>query len=130
MNPGEPTDMLSGVVVSGSDLTGIDLALKTELVPPVVTVSTPNGGAAIQGGGSYEITWTATDETALAASPIAIEYSTDGSTYIPIAAGEDNDGTYTWTPVPDISSTTVTDEIYKGVKTFDITHKDLRDIVV
>ena len=29
-----------------------------------------------------------------------------------------------------VSSTTVTDEIYKGVKTFDISHKDLRDIVV
>ncbi len=29
-----------------------------------------------------------------------------------------------------VSSTTVTDEIYKGVKTFDITHKDLRDIVI
>ncbi len=29
-----------------------------------------------------------------------------------------------------VSSTTVTDEIYKGVKTFDISHKELRDIVV
>ena len=61
---------------------------------PVVTVAIPNSGEYWKGGSSHEITWTAIDIN-LTDNPITIEYY-DGSSWVMIAAGEDNDGTYTW----------------------------------
>ncbi|MBN3033281.1 MAG: hypothetical protein JW873_04220 [Candidatus Saganbacteria bacterium] len=73
--------------------------------PPVVTVSQPNGGESLTGGGTYEVRWVnATDECGLAANPITLRYSQDGGyNWTPIAAGEANDGSYIWT-VPAISN--------------------------
>jgi hypothetical protein len=76
---------------------------------PAVTLTSLTGGATYAGGSSQAITWTAaTDNFALAASPITLEYSTNGGTsWTSIATGEANDGTYTWNPLPSIDSATV-----------------------
>jgi len=67
--------------------------------PPLVSVLQPNGGEVLLGGEVYEIRWTASDAH-LGLYPISIEYSPDdGSTWVPIASNEPNDGTYDW-PVP------------------------------
>jgi hypothetical protein len=73
---------------------------------PVVTVTSPNGGGAYLGGVTLPITWTATDNVAVANVDIA--YSTDGGATYPngIASGIANTGTFNWT-VPSISSALV-----------------------
>lgn len=71
---------------------------------PTVTVTSPNGGEYLKGGGSWTITWTASD-TNMAPNPIKIEYW-DGSAWQTIADGEANDGSYTWNPVPSIDIAT------------------------
>jgi|GEM_PF-1060901 len=71
---------------------------------PSVTVTSPDGGEFWAGGSSQVITWTASDDN-MAASPITIEYW-DGDSWEGIATGEDNDGTYTWEPVPSLDIST------------------------
>lgn len=61
-------------------------------LPPVVNVLYPNGTEYL--GGNVNILWNATDS--LDVLTIDLEYSEDGSTWVPIAAGETNDGNYTW----------------------------------
>ena len=76
--------------------------------PPIVAVSTPNGGESLNGNATYEVRWTATDECGLLASPnpITLRYSTNsGVTWTFIASNEINDGSYIWT-VPYINSAT------------------------
>ncbi|MBI2050182.1 MAG: fibronectin type III domain-containing protein [Parcubacteria group bacterium] len=65
-------------------------------------------GIAWPGGSTQNITWTSSDitDTNLAANPITLEYSIDGSNWNLIAANEANDGTHSWA-VPSINSNTV-----------------------
>ena len=74
--------------------------------PPEVTVRSPNGGESVVSGTAFDIGWTAEDAVGLAEDPISIFFSTDGGATYPdtIAAGEANDGTYTWN-VPAVLST-------------------------
>jgi len=65
---------------------------------PVVEVISPNGGENLKGGGSWAITWTASDEH-LDESSVMLEYY-DGGSWIEIASNEDNDGAYMWAPIP------------------------------
>ncbi|MEK7164818.1 MAG: fibronectin type III domain-containing protein, partial [Patescibacteria group bacterium] len=79
---------------------------------PTITTATltaPSASGLIFAGGSAQnITWNQAQITDanLAANPITLEYTTDGSNYTQIATGEANDGTYAWT-VPNINSQTV-----------------------
>ena len=62
-------------------------------IPQVVNIS-PNGGEVFSGVNT--VTWTATDADGDSLD-ITIYYSTDsGITWTELAAGEDNDGTFTW----------------------------------
>ncbi|MFH1576085.1 MAG: NosD domain-containing protein, partial [Candidatus Margulisiibacteriota bacterium] len=70
---------------------------------PTVTVESPNGGEQWMGGVTYEVTWTATDETGI--DEIRLYYTT-GSGWTTIATGEANDGTYDW-QTPAINSNSV-----------------------
>jgi len=74
-------------------------------VPPVFTVLLPNGGELWDVGSSREITW----EGGIGIPLVDIEYSKDNfvSDVIIIASGIDNDGSFTWDPIPDDPSTTV-----------------------
>jgi hypothetical protein len=76
------------------------------LTAPALTISTPSAsGITVTVGQSYDITWSSGGEIT---NSLSLFYSTDsGSTYPnTIAAGETNDGTYSWT-VPDDASATV-----------------------
>lgn len=67
-----------------------------ETTPPTVRVITPNGGENLYMTQNYNITWTATDDSAMANNGISLLYTT-GESYIPIATNIANSGTYSWT---------------------------------
>lgn len=73
-------------------------------LPASVSVTTPNGGETLTGGGTYNVTWSAPG----VADTINLYYSLDSGINFPntIATALTNDGSYTWT-VPNISSSTV-----------------------
>ncbi|MBU4306987.1 MAG: hypothetical protein KKB32_04040, partial [Acidobacteria bacterium] len=69
-------------------------AIFTIAVPDSITVTAPNGGETWTAGSTQEITWTSTGTIA----NVNIDYSTDnGSNWTPVAAGTENDGSYSWT---------------------------------
>jgi hypothetical protein len=68
---------------------------------PTVTLSQPNGGESLRGGQSYNITWEASGTI----NHFNLKYSTDGGTTYPNTITDSASGTsYTWNPVPSISS--------------------------
>ncbi|UCH97903.1 MAG: hypothetical protein JSV88_13900, partial [Candidatus Aminicenantes bacterium] len=70
------------------------------VLPPSITVISPNGNESWEIGSSHNITWTSAGNV----GDVKIEYSTDnGASWITIVVSTDNDGNYTWT-VPDNSS--------------------------
>ena len=73
------------------------------------TVTAPATGAYVRGGQSTTIIWTTggiTDNTALPATPIKLEYSIDnGSNWTTIVTTTANSGTYTWTAPSSINTT-------------------------
>ncbi|MCC6348216.1 MAG: hypothetical protein IT347_01320 [Candidatus Eisenbacteria bacterium] len=68
-----------------------------DVAAPVVAVTAPAGGETWAQGSLHDITWTATDN--LAVATITIEYSAHGDAgpWEPVASGLDNSGTYAWT---------------------------------
>ena len=72
-----------------------------DIESPAVTVTSPNGGEIFHFGSTYDIEWTASDN--IGVMSICILLSTDGGATFPdtIAAGEDDDGVYSWY-APDI----------------------------
>jgi len=102
------------VKVTATDLAGrtaedvSDANFTIDSTPPTVTVLTPSDtGITLTGGEEYPITWDATDNfTAALDIVIDLEYTEDdGDTWVSIATGEANDGSYTWT-VPSTTSDT------------------------
>lgn len=75
-------------------------------IPPTVSVTSPGSGDEWQVGSSHNITWTAdsSDPSATASMDVDIDYKCDAGSYSSIATGEANDGTYSWTIPPTISS--------------------------
>ena len=77
--------------------------LRADTQAPSVTVTAPNGGESWNDGSVHEITWTATDNVGV--TSIDLTYSiNNGGSWLPVATGEANDGTYDWT-VPDTPTT-------------------------
>ncbi len=65
-------------------------------------VTAPNGGEALVGGATQNITWSSSQTNSAAMNNVNISYTTDaGATYHTIATNEANDGSYIWT-VPSI----------------------------
>jgi hypothetical protein len=85
---------------SGEDVSDANFEI-TDGTDPSVTVTAPNGGEVWKSTWVQGIIWNATDNVGVASVDILL--STDGGATYPttIAAGEENDGTYTWT-VPDV----------------------------
>ncbi|MBI3097529.1 MAG: hypothetical protein HYY93_04680 [Planctomycetes bacterium] len=77
-----------------------------DLVPPAVSLLSPNSGAAA-GGSTQTITWTATDANGV--TTVDLHYSTDGGSTFPdpIASGLANTGSFGPWVVPSIDSNTV-----------------------
>jgi hypothetical protein len=76
-----------------------------DTTPPEVTVIAPNGGEVIEYGTNYEIQWSATDDLGVVSIDILLSFDSGSTFPYTIAAGEANDGSYTW-PVPDMDSKT------------------------
>ncbi|NIO27853.1 MAG: S8 family serine peptidase [Candidatus Latescibacteria bacterium] len=79
-------------------------------IPPVVTVTAPNGGEVLTAGTTYTITWIATDNVSVTQTSIYYSYD-GGTTYNLIANLAGNPGSYDWT-VPNTPSTTCLVQVY------------------
>ncbi len=74
----------------------VTFSQRTGPSPPVVTVTSPNGGEDWMKTKTYPITWTSSGN--LNATSLGIEYSTDnGTTWTSITSRTPNKGTYKWT---------------------------------
>ncbi len=73
---------------------------------PSAAVTAPNGGEFWVVGSTQNITWTASDDEAIDAAGIDLDYSNDnGSSWVSIATNLANSGSYAWA-VPNDASTT------------------------
>jgi hypothetical protein len=85
---------LDGAANSGNDVSDAVFTIADQTAP-TVTVTAPNGGETWVEGETRAITWTAADNVAVTA--IDLHYSLDnGVNWLPLAAGEANDGSYDW----------------------------------
>jgi hypothetical protein len=80
-------------------------------LPPSITVTLPNSGETLIGGGTYNITWSAPSVT----DTVSIYYSLDSGINFPytVATAQTNDGAYTWT-VPNIGTGTAKIKLVAG----------------
>jgi len=87
---------------------GTTATVSIDRSPPSVAVTSPNGGESWVAGSSHPITWTATDAEGIAADGITLEYSLDdGSSWLPVASGLANSGTFPWTVPAGPNTTTL-----------------------
>ena len=93
-------------IAGNTGLWSNELRLVVDTKDPIVTVTSPNGGEYWAGGSTKTITWTASD-TNFGATPIDLHYTTNGTNWTEIATGEANDGSYSWSPVPNLDLSTV-----------------------
>ena len=96
---------LCGIRVSNAsdgvpfDISDADFAISNQ-IKKEVRVITPNGGEIFSGGTSQDITWTSNGIT-----KVKIEYTTDnGIKWAVVADSTEADGSYQWSPVPNIST--------------------------
>lgn len=73
---------------------------------PTLNLTSLTGGEFLLGGQTAALTWSASDDNWGSATPIAIEYTTNGTSWISITTGTANTGSYNWT-APAIDSSTV-----------------------
>ena len=76
-------------------LIGFATCAAAETVPPVVTVTSPNGGETWGAGTAHAITWTATDNVAVVAIDLYYR-DAESAEWNPIALGISNTGSSTW----------------------------------
>lgn len=100
----------------------VTFSQRTGPSPPLVTVTSPNGGEDWMKTKTYPITWTSQGN--LFSTSLSIDYSTDnGTTWTSITSGTADKGTYKWT-VPNSETSgalikvTITD--IDGARSFDI----------
>ena len=95
-------DCSNGNIQSMADTTG---KVPVDNAAPIVAVTSPNGGESWLIGTTQNITWTATDNVAVA--NVDLHYSTDGGATYPnaIATAIANSGSYLWS-VPNTPTTT------------------------
>ena len=82
-----------------------------EITAPRIDLTAPNGGDTLTVAGSTDITWTSRGESI--GANVEIRYSTDNfSSSTLIVDSTLDDGTYTWTDIPDDISDTVKVRVY------------------
>ncbi len=121
MVPNTPSDLCMVKVVAfdpwgnrGEDVSDSYFTIVPDTIPPTVNLISPNGGELWGTGDVYQITWTATDNGAIAGD--SLYYSIDGgATWVPITYQEGNPGSYWWR-IPNTPSATC----MVRVKVFDI----------
>jgi len=86
----------------------------TILPTPVITITAPVLADSWRVGTAHDITWT--DNGGRVSNNLTLQYSIDGgTTWLPIATGEVNDGLYSWT-VPDNVSATAQVKIFDATR--------------
>jgi len=68
----------------------------TDVLAPLVTVVTPNGGNALLVGQPANLEWTATDDATITAVDLELSRTGEAGPWETIAAGIENTGTYAW----------------------------------
>lgn len=86
----------SGLAIQITDLTTLATAVSDTfaVLPPVLTVTAPNGAESWDEGTAYDITWST---VGTAGATVTIELLQNGAACATIATAETNDGSYTWT---------------------------------
>jgi len=83
-----------------TELTLYSKPINVTVIPPYITVTTPNGGEDWRADSTYDITWISVGTT----GNVRIEYSTNnGFSWIQAAGSTVDDGSYSWR-IPDMSS--------------------------
>jgi hypothetical protein len=90
----------------------------TDVLPPSVTVTSPNGGENWTTGTAHAITWTGTDDCSITQTEIRIDRTNDGTFEERIALLTGNPGTYSWT----VTSATGTNEKIQVICTDGASH--------
>ncbi len=81
------------------------IPIVADTTDPTVTLTAPNGGETLSAGGTYTVTWNASDNIGVASVDLA--YSIDGGvTFMTIASGLANTGSYRWS-VPNTPAASV-----------------------
>jgi len=71
----------------------------TDFDPPTLEVTAPTTGETLGGGGTYNITWSITDESGVKAGSLNLYYSRDGGANYPVtivSATTESDNSYPW----------------------------------
>jgi subtilisin family serine protease len=90
---GEDNDFGWGVIDAYEAVLAV---MQPDTEPPVVSVTTPNGGEVLTVGSTYTITWTATDNVGVTNTSLYYSYD-GGADYNLIANLPGNPGSYDWT---------------------------------
>ncbi|MDD2890762.1 MAG: FlgD immunoglobulin-like domain containing protein [bacterium] len=78
-------------------------AICTGTVLGKIEITAPDGGETLAGSSSYTITWTATGQ----GGNVSLDYSTNsGTSWTSIIASTSETGSYNWSPVPEVTTTT------------------------
>jgi hypothetical protein len=86
---------LDAGALSGGDVSDAPFCL-VDGAAPVADLTSPNGGESWTVGDLHAVTWTASDN--IAVTGIDLDFSNDdGVTWVSVAVGEANDGSYDWT---------------------------------
>ncbi len=93
-----PANVGSATSVDLADIQGhLVPSTGADTTPPDVTVLTPNGGETLTGNASTLVQWTASDAGGIAAVSLYLSLD-NGVTYLPVALGLPNTGSYSWFP--------------------------------
>lgn len=76
-----------------------------DLLPPLVTVTSPNGGEVLLAGSSANLTWTASDNVGVTGVDLLLSRNGGAGPFEPIATGLANSGSYNWPVVSPYTST-------------------------
>ncbi|HTM57300.1 MAG TPA: Ig-like domain-containing protein [Candidatus Udaeobacter sp.] len=95
---------VDSVIAPGIADTLTNSGTAVDATPPVVALSSPNGGEVLAAGGTSSITWSASDNISVTSVDVAYSLD-DGSNWNTVAVGAANSGSYSWS-LPNTPSTT------------------------
>ncbi|MBA3845275.1 MAG: hypothetical protein H0X45_01390 [Planctomycetes bacterium] len=99
--------------------------------PPAVAVTSPTPRTKLRGGQPFTVRWTASDAN-LAANPVSIEFSRDGTAFEPVAENLPNSGAHQITMPRDMTPTGVIRVVARdrAAKTANVGHADAAQLLV
>ncbi len=104
--PGARTDtstQATGLTAFGDFAVGDPASV--DVLPPLVTVTSPDGGEVLLTGTSADLTWSASDNVGVTAVDLLLSRQGAAGPFEPIATGLANTGTYSWPVAAPYTST-------------------------